>query len=98
MQNVPLKHLEHGILERRDPDTGAVTVIFEECLILRSEIGKTMHVCGNERHCHTSPVVSRNETPKGFEVHTKTGSVYRFTRTPPPIVQPADPPQEGKPD
>jgi len=80
-QNAPLTCLDHGILERLDPDSGVVmSTVFDECVILRCKIGESMYARGEEGNVHTSPVAARHDTPQGFEIHTGKKHVYRFTR------------------
>ncbi|MDD4287164.1 MAG: hypothetical protein PHN33_02315 [Candidatus Peribacteraceae bacterium] len=90
-QNAPLTCLDHGILERLDPDSGVVmSTVFDECVIIRCRVGESMYARGGDGKIHTSPITARRDTPQGFIIHTgKEHHVYRFTRREPPAPKPA---------
>lgn len=80
-QDIPLDHFEFGSLEKVDPATRTVTAIFSRCLLTHCRVGERMSVKSDEGNIHTSNVVERRVNAGGYEVLTKSGTIYRFTRT-----------------
>ncbi|MDO8469245.1 MAG: hypothetical protein Q7S29_05835 [Candidatus Peribacter sp.] len=59
-----------------------MTIIFSRCLLTHCRVGERMSVkSDDEGNIHTSNVVERRAKAGGYEVLTKSGTVYRFTRT-----------------